>query len=320
MKIFRRFLPFTFSILLALSLVACGNSDIDLALPDETENGNILVTDMTFLDGMWSSDGLDLLYFDSANGYYIHHSIYGPTGRGEFTNERKPMINFADFLYDFYLREDGVLLPNQNGMGSDLPNIDHYTFRRDDEAKIYIWDLDNYDGMWQNAAGETIIIDAARGEYEAKSSSYASSGTVRDEGEGRGLYLFEYDGYAYICPSPDGNSFTISSGFPGRYSTDGHFDGVFYRNGDIEAYTDLSQAEFYDTIDLRNYDGWVWYFDGVNTYYLGDGYEIRDDGFAYYKEDGKIYPAGWIPEQSDDLTDDWEEDWMEEAWDNDSGA
>lgn len=311
MRFFHRLLALTGAALLVLNLAACGSSDIDLALPDEIENGNTLVTDVTFLDGMWSVDGLDMLYFDSTNGYYIYHSIHGPTGRGEFTDERKPMISYNDFLYDFYLREDGVLLPNQNGSGSDMPDIDHHTFRRDDESEIYLWELDNYDGMWQNAAGETIVIDAAGGEYSANSAGYSSSGTVNDAGQGMGLYLYEYDGYAYICPSTDGNSFTISSGFSGRYSTDGHFDGVFYRNGDIDTYADLSQAEFYEDTDR----GWVWYFDGVNIYLLGEEYEIGDDGFAYYKGDGKIYPAGWIPEQTyDPADDDWGEDWSDN-WD-----
>lgn len=310
MRTFRGFLPPALAVLLALCLVACGSSNQDLALPDEKKNGNTLVTDVTFLDGMWSVDGLSLLYFDSANGYYIYHSIYGPTGRGEFTDERKPMISYNSFLYDFYLREDGVLLPNQNGSGGDMPDIDHHTFRRENKAEIYLWELDNYDGMWQNAGGETIVIDAARSEYIACSERYSSSGTVNDAGQGMGLYLYDYDGCAYICPSSDGNSFTISSGSSERFGASGQFDGVFYRNGDIDTYTDLTQAEFYKDGD----HGWVWYFDGVNTYFLGEGYEIGDDGFAYYKEDGKIYHAGWIPDQPYDPADDWGGNWADN-WD-----
>ncbi len=237
----RLHLTFVLALILCLSLTACG-SDNDLASPDEVAKGNELVTDMAFLDGMWSNDGLSMLYFNSEGGYYVYHSIYGPTGRGEFTDETgKPMINYGGFLYDFYLRDDGVLLPNQNGEGGDTPDIDHHTFRRDNEAEICLWELDNYDGMWQNAAGETIVIDASLSEYTACSPKYSSSGTIGDEEQGRGLYLYDDGSRAYICPSADGNSFTISSGFAGRYSEDGHFDGVFYRDGDIEAYTDLSR-------------------------------------------------------------------------------
>ena len=98
MKLFHKPLAPALSVLLMLSLAACGGSDIDPALPDEIRKGNMLVTDVTFLDGMWSVDGLSMLYFDSANGYYIHHSVYGPTGRGEFSDERKPMINYNGFL------------------------------------------------------------------------------------------------------------------------------------------------------------------------------------------------------------------------------
>lgn len=310
MKIFHRLAAPALSVLLLLSLAACGSREPDLALPEEVEKGNTLVTDVTFLDGMWSIDGLSMLYFDSENGYYLYHSFCGPTGRGEFSDDRKPMINYNGFLYDFYLRSDGVLLPNQNGSGGDMPSMDHHTFRRDDEAEIYLWDLDNYDGMWQNAAGETIVINSAQREYEASSARSASSGTINDAGQGMGLYLYDHEGCAYICPSADGNSFTLSNGFSGRFSDTGRFDGVFYRDGDIDAYTDLSQAEFY--MDA-NYV-WVWYFDGVNTYLLGDDYEIGDDGFAYHKEDGERYPAGWIPEKSYDPADDWGEDWSDN-WD-----
>lgn len=292
-----KFLSLLLSLLLCLSLTACGSSEDDLSPPEDGSGGNALVTDMAFLDGMWSIDGLSVLYFDSQNGYYVYHSVYGPTGCGEFTDETgKPMINYAGFLYDFYLREDGVLLPNQNGEGgSDTPSIDHYTFCRDDEAELAIWTPEDLDGMWQNAAGETIVIDAALGEYTAHAQSYASSGTIGDEWQGQGPYLYDNGSRAYLCPAPDGNSFTISSGLDGRYSEDGHFNGVFYRNGDADAYTDLEQAEFYDEIQLEYYDGWVWYFDGVNIYSLGEGYEIRGDGLAYYKEDGKSYPVSWVP-------------------------
>ena len=186
-----------------------------------------------------------------------------------------------------------------------MPDIDYHPFSRDDEAEIYLWELDNYDGMWQSASGETIVIDAEQWEYSASSKRYSSSGTINDAGQGMGLYIYDHEGYAYICPSADGNSFTISNGSSERFNDSGKFEGVFYRNGDIGAYTDLSQAEFYED----PYYGWMWYFDGVNTYFLGDGYEIGDDGFAYHEDDGKIYPAGWIPKPSYDSADDWYEEW-----------
>ena len=99
--------------------------------------------------------------------------------------------------------------------------------------------------------------------YTASSPDYSMDGTLGDEGEGMGLYLYDNEDRAYLCASEDGNSFTLSGQYPGRYSDDGHFDGVFYRDGDIAAYTALEKAKFYYG---NGSDTWLWYNDGVNFF------------------------------------------------------
>lgn len=64
--------------------------------------------------------------------------------------------------------------------------------------------------MWQNAVGETIVIDTANMIYTASSPDYSMDGTLGDEGEGMGLYLYDNEDRAYLCASEDGNSFTLS--------------------------------------------------------------------------------------------------------------
>ena len=135
--------------------------------------------------------------------------------------------------------------------------------------------------MWQNALGETIVIDSSLMQYIACSPDYSMSGTINDEGEGMGLYLYDDGTRAYLCPSDDGNSFTLSADRFGRYGDDQHFDGVFYRDADFYTYTD---------------------------------YTIGDDGLAYHDNDGLIYPAGWIPEEPYDPAVDWGANWMD-SWD-----
>ena len=144
----------------------------------------------------------------------------------------------------------------------------------------------------------------------ASSPDYSMDGTLGDEGEGMGLYLYDNEDRAYLCASEDGNSFTLSGQYPGRYSDDGHFDGVFYRDGDIAAYTDLEKAKFYYG---NGSDTWLWYNDGVNEYFLGDEYKIGDDGLAYYEADNKVYPGGWIPDEPYDPSVDWGENAQEET-------
>lgn len=302
----RRGLALMVALMLCLALSACGDT-----AQGDTQPGSVLepVTDTTSLDGMWSIGGTTKLYFDSESGYYIYRSYWGSGGRGEFFLSEaggKPMIKFNRFLYDFLLRDDGVLLPCQNGDGDGLA-IHRNTFRRDDKAEITEWEVRNWDGVWQNALGETIVIDSESMKYAAWSPDYSKSGTINDAGEGMGLYLHDIDRCAYLCPSEDGNSFTISGEYPGRYRNDQQFNGVFYRDGDIEAYTDLENAEFYYDSDSAVR---VWYYDGVNTYYLGDEYTIGNDGLAYHDDDGLVYPAGWIPEEPYDPAADWGDDWM----------
>lgn len=316
MKKWKKYGAFMFAMVMCLSFAACGSSDSIAASSEETENAEgdseELVTDAASLDGMWSINGGTKLYFDSEGGYYIYRSYYGVGGRGEMLEapeDGKPMMTFNGFMYDFVLRSDGVLMPNQNGDGDGL-NIHRNTFKRDDTAKLAEWEANNRDGMWQNAVGETIVIDTANMIYTASSPDYSMDGTLGDEGEGMGLYLYDNEDRAYLCASEDGNSFTLSGQYPGRYSDDGHFDGVFYRDGDIAAYTDLEKAKFYYG---NGSDTWLWYNDGVNEYFLGDEYKIGEDGLAYYEADNKVYPGGWISDEPYDPSVDWGENAQEET-------
>ena len=103
---------------LCLGLTACGDTE-----SDDTQSGYETVMDMEFLDGMWSIDGTAKLYFDSTEGFYAYRTRWGLGGRGEFEMSEasgRPMIFFNGLLYNFLLRDDGVLLPNRNGEGSGL--------------------------------------------------------------------------------------------------------------------------------------------------------------------------------------------------------
>ena len=172
-------LPLVLALLLLLSLTACDDSS-----SDDPKSGYETVMDMEFLDGMWSIDGTSRLYFDSEEGFYAYRTGWGLGGRGEFELSEasgRPMIFFNGFLYNFLLCDDGVLLPNRNGEGSGL-TIHRHTFLRDDEAEIVEWDKSNWDGMWQNALGETIVIDSSLMQYIACSPDYSMSGTMHAEG------------------------------------------------------------------------------------------------------------------------------------------
>ena len=139
------------------------------------------------------------------------------------------MIDFDGFLYDFILRDDGVLLPNQNGSG-DAESFDHFTFTRSD-ARVDIWDIAQLDGVWQNALGETLVIDSQRMEYLSYTRLSAGSGTIVDAGDGKGPYLSMDGFHAYISPGLEADRFAL---LPDG-ETNGDFSGVFYPYGQVAA-------------------------------------------------------------------------------------
>lgn len=276
---------------LCLGLTACGDTE-----SDDTQSGYETVMDMEFLDGMWSIDGTAKLYFDSTEGFYAYRTRWGLGGRGEFELSEasgRPMIFFNGLLYNFLLRDDGVLLPNRNGEGSGL-TIHRNTFLRDDEAEIVEWDISNWDGMWQNALGETIVINSSLMQYIACSPDYSMSGTMDDEGEGMGLYLYDNGTRAYLCPGDDGNSFTLSAERFGRYGDDQHFDGVFYRNADFYAYSSSDDSGSLITMEEGQ------------LYSAAYGYFNYGEGMEYlWYEDGGHLTEDDEPDPSEDEVPDW---------------
>lgn len=181
---------------LLLSLTACsgGGEAPSPAVPEDQRQ----VTDASELEGKWSSPSGSILYFVADEGCYYYQTFSGRTGQGRYdTSGDVPMIDFDGFLYDFILRDDGVLLPNQNGSG-DAESFDHFTFTRSD-ARVDIWDIAQLDGVWQNALGETLVIDSQRMEYLSYTRLSAGSGTIGDAGDGKGPYL-AMDGFMRTSP------------------------------------------------------------------------------------------------------------------------
>ena len=188
-----------------------------------------------------------------------------------------------------------------------------------------VMDMEFLDGMWSIDGTAKLYFDSTEGFYAYRTGwGLGGRGEFElSEASGRPmiffngflynflLYLYDNGTRAYLCPGDDGNSFTLSAERFGRYGDDQHFDGVFYRNADFYAYTDMENAEFYEDEYSTFY---IWYYDGVNRYLLGNDYTIGEDGLAYHDEDGLIYPAGWIPEEPYDPAVDWGANWMD-SWD-----
>ena len=73
------------------------------------------------------------------------------------------------------------------------------------------------------------------------------SGTMNDEGEGMGLYLYDNGTRAYLCPGDDGNSFTPLRRTLRPPRDDQHFDGVFTAMPTSTPHTDMENGNFMKT-------------------------------------------------------------------------
>lgn len=294
-----------------LALASCGEQNDDIPVPPETtDDGGIYDEYMTADDlvGDWSSwdgDNGSQIVFDFVNSEYTYRTWYGRIGTGalcgSLETESAVQLEFDDFLYDLVRTEDGFTL-HQNGQ-SAAEDLDGLFFKKSDDILPDI-PLSTLDGLWQNALGETLVIDTGRMEYIAASRSGLSSGTIYDKHDGRGPYLF-LNGFAYPRISYDGSSLELFFTPSKTQTPDGSFSGVFYTDADAGLYSDIEKAEFTDIA------GRLWYYDGVNYFAVPDDYTLDADGYAY-DENGNIFAAGWIGDVYDpaeDYGDGWADIW-----------
>lgn len=286
------------TLLLALSLAACGGADDD----DDTDLTDFTPMTVEELTGGWVDDDGNQLVIDPDTGTYDYRTWYGRVGFGPFeVVDDRPMIEYDGFYYDFEADSGGFIL-RQNG-ASDRAGLDGAHFGPG-ESDVYAPELSTLDGIWQDALGETLVIDTGRMEHLAYSPDGMTGGTIRDGGDGLGVYLF-LNGCGYFAVSPDGNSFTLFFEASDTNAPDDTYEGVFYRNGDADLYAELDDAEFYAS------DGHLRYYDGENIFFLPDTYSVAADGLAYDGA-GNVFAAGWdMPyyDPADDWGDNWASNW-----------
>ena len=226
------------SVCTAMLFTACGSGDDDddtvIVVPEAgyswEEGGNTLTiaSEADQVEGVWSI-GDRKLYINPYEGYYVYATPEGRVGRGEYDDSNgSPAIIFSDMYYNLAIREDGVLVPIENGE-SDDESIDRITFSPDDAESIEVWDISDFDGYWANDAGEYIYIDSESMMYSVQSDSTSGSGTIADDGNGKGVFL-SLNGYAYICPLEDMSGFTLTFEAGSFDGPDGSFEGTFYMN------------------------------------------------------------------------------------------
>lgn len=99
------------TLLLALSLAACGGTDDD----DDTDLTDFTLMTVEELTGGWVDDDGNQLVIDPDTSTYDYRTWYGRVGFGPFeVVDDRPVIEYDGFYYDFEADGDGFLL-RQNG-------------------------------------------------------------------------------------------------------------------------------------------------------------------------------------------------------------
>ena len=285
-----------FVLILVFSLTACSGGSDDNYDSDhgesyydnEDEESSVVLA--AELSGTWSSERGNILELDFDNETYYYETFYGRGGAGECgIYDGRPMMDFDGFLYDFELNEDGLVL-RRNGSSTDesVESLDGMAFTRNDNVSAYVNEISDIAGYWTNNNGESLYIEDSDSTYVAQTAGGAQSvGTVGDDHNGKGIYLY-LNGKAYIGVSLDEKRLKFYFVPTDIYSPDGTFECVFYRDGEIEANTNLENAKYW-----CDEFGGVWYYDGIGITYLGDNYTIGEDSSELYDEYGNYIRGLW---------------------------
>lgn len=163
-----------------------------------------------------------------------------------------------------------------------------------------IWDIAQLDGVWQNALGETLVIDSQRMEYLSYTRLSAGSGTIVDAGDGKGPYLAMDGFHAYISPGLEADRFAL---LPDKGNGRRLLRRVLplWPGGGL--YRPAGASFELDEDDLCR-----WYSDGHDAFYITGSYTLHEDGLAY-RQDGPVYAAGFDPVDYDPA-EDWGDNWM----------
>lgn len=198
----KKFLVAVCSMILVLSLVGCG----------EPEKKIIIV------DGVWEDGSGNMIQFMPEESAYILKTANGRVGRSSYNTE-SGMFFFNGFLYDVEETDDGGIKVISNGYSIyEEESLDGFIFWPSDKTEIPENDLSYLDGTWSNEYGTTITIKTESMEYDIDTESMCGTGTLSDEGDGRGLHLYS-DGFVFIEYNDDGSlSFE---------SDNSAFDGIF---------------------------------------------------------------------------------------------
>jgi len=156
------------------------------------------------LAGVWVDDAGDLIHFLPGESAYVLKMANGRIGRGNYTPS-EGYLGFNRFIYDIEMQLDGSFKLRRNGSPADdsEESMDGFVFVTSPLTDVPEYDTSLLNGTWVSESGTTVTIDTETMEYGIHSESGAGSGTISNDGDGRGLYLFT-DGASFVILNEDG--------------------------------------------------------------------------------------------------------------------
>ena len=183
----RKFIKKTALIIIAtMMLTACGA---------EEENAGF---DPGEYESCWMDEDGDLIKLIPSENSYIFRKADGRVGRGTYTVNNS-QLTYDRFIYDIVKDGDDKFFLDQNGSSTNdsAESLDGYVFTRSDGAEITEYDNDLLDGVWVSDTGTRLEIDMDISEYRVSHENGSGMGTVFDNADGKGVYLFT-DDFAYV--------------------------------------------------------------------------------------------------------------------------
>ena len=156
------------------------------------------------IDGTWTDDEGYTISFYPDESICVIRTPYGRIGQSSYTPE-EGYFSFDGFIYDLQAVDPDTFSLRQNGHSIDEENesLDGYVFKRTDLAGIRAYDKSVFSGNWVNEIGTHITLNMDAMEYDTRSENGAGNGTIGDEGDGKGLFIFR-DGKSYLILNDDG--------------------------------------------------------------------------------------------------------------------
>lgn len=304
------------ALLLALCLAACGSTGSNDNDEDQYDEGDpVSLWELMSADDFdgdctaWQGDDGSSLLLMLGTNTYVYHTWYGCAGSGYLIRDEKGLLmcscepsgGEADC---YFVREgNGFTVRRNNGEeGRDwgLLNGVHYEPAL---GEVPDCDISVLDGVWQNALGCTIAFDTDKMRYVKCEGDVMGSAALYDDNRGAGIYMGGAE-LLYPAVSTDGNSLVLFGEYDAPRYTGVYTVGVFYRDGNMEAYADPENACFEQS------DGRLWYYDGVRYFAVPAGYALGEDGQAY-DEAGNPFAPEWSEERYDAAAV-WGENWIAE--------